>query len=59
MRLFHSSPTESDPMIWFVWDSYHPDEPPVFFGSMEDAGGVADALNAREIANGFYERDDQ
>ena len=45
--LFSTSPTE-DRTQWFVWDIYQPLPPrPVFFGTMEDAGLVADALNAR------------
>jgi hypothetical protein len=33
---------------WMVWDMYRDLPPkPVFVGTMEDAGGVADALNRR------------
>lgn len=40
-----------DPAIWHVWDIYSGlPAIPVFFGSMEDAGLVADALNNREVA---------
>ncbi len=37
-----------NPDQWMVWDIYQLLPPkPVFVGSMEDAGLVADALNAR------------
>ena len=50
MRQFSANPTEGDPLIWYVWDIYEPLPPkPVFFGTMENAGLVADALNAREF----------
>ena len=45
---YSSNPTEGDPLLWYVWDIYEPLPPkPVFFGTMEDAGLVADALNVR------------
>lgn len=52
MILYSSNPTSEDPMVWYVWDIYQPLPPkPVFFGAMEDAGLVADALNAREAVS--------
>jgi hypothetical protein len=46
-RLFTSSPSDAT-SDWYVWDIYEPLPPkPVFVGNMEDAGLVADALNAR------------
>ena len=48
MRLFHANPSETTDQ-WYVWDIYEPLPPkPVFLGTMEDAGLVADALNRRE-----------
>lgn len=48
-ELYTSNPTD-DRKSWYVWDMYKPLPPkPVFFGSMEDAGLVADALNERRI----------
>ena len=45
----HWSPSPSASGEWFVWNTYEPLPPkPVFFGTMEDAGLVSDALNARE-----------
>jgi hypothetical protein len=45
--LYTSSPSETTDQ-WFVWDFYEPLPPkPVFFGTMEEAGAVADALNER------------
>ena len=45
--LYTTSLTE-DHLQWYVWDMYRPLPPqPVFFGTMEDAGLVADALNRR------------
>lgn len=48
-RLYTANPSESGNVNqWIVWDMYEPLPPkPVFVGSMEDAGLVADALNAR------------
>lgn len=35
---------------WFVWDSYCPlPVRPVFVGSMEECGSVADAMNERRL----------
>jgi hypothetical protein len=42
---FTANPASADG-LWFVWDMHAPLPPtPVFFGSMEEAGMVADALN--------------
>lgn len=47
MKLYTSNPSE-DGEHWFVWDMYEPLPPkPVFIGSIEEAGLVADALNSR------------
>ncbi len=49
MRLFSTNPSETTEQ-WYVWDIYSGlPVKPVFFGTMEDAGRVADALNAREM----------
>lgn len=46
-QLFSANPSETT-SDWYVWDIRQPLPPkPVFVGSMEDAGLVADALNAR------------
>ena len=47
MKLWTSNPcAETDQ--WYVWDMYEPLPPhPVFIGTMEDAGLVADVLNRR------------
>jgi hypothetical protein len=46
--LYTTNPTE-DRTQWYVWDMYQPLPPkPVFFGTMEDAGLVADALNQQD-----------
>jgi hypothetical protein len=48
MRLFSTNPSATTEQ-WYVWDIYEPLPPkPVFFGTMEEAGLVADSLNARE-----------
>lgn len=49
-KLFSANATERDPLVWYVWDIYEPLPPkPVFFGTMEDAGLVADALNNQQL----------
>jgi hypothetical protein len=50
-RLSHfTSNPSADGERWYVWDMYRPLPPaPVFIGSMEECGGVADALNARPV----------
>lgn len=46
MKHYTSNPSENGQ--WYVWDMHEPLPPrPVFVGSMEDAGLVADALNRR------------
>ena len=48
MPLYSANPTKT-PGQWFVWDICAELPPkPVYLGSMEDAGLVADALNDRE-----------
>lgn len=45
MKNYTTSPTESR-SDWMVWDMYEELPPkPVFIGSMEDCGAVADAKN--------------
>jgi hypothetical protein len=52
LRLFTSNPSE-DGVNWYVWDMYAPLPPlPVFVGTMEDAGLVADALNQKRALTG-------
>lgn len=49
---FVSNPTEADPLTWYVWNSDEPLPPKtIFFGTMEDAGLVADAFNQRNPPN--------
>jgi hypothetical protein len=49
-RHYSANPSEGETGEWFVWDIYEPLPPkPVFVGSMEEAIGVADALNLREM----------
>lgn len=45
LRLYVANPTSNTTGKWYVWDQYHAERPPVFFGKMEDCGLVADALN--------------
>ena len=48
MPLYSSNPSANTER-WFVWDIYAGLPPkPVFFGTMEEAGLVADRLNERE-----------
>lgn len=45
MKNYTSSPAASPP-DWMVWDMYEDLPPkPIFIGSMEDCGAVADAKN--------------
>lgn len=45
---FTSTPSVDGSGRWYVWDTYRPLPPrPVFVGTMEEAGRVADALDAR------------
>lgn len=46
---FYTANPTSDPATWFVWDvaTSVADMQPVFWGTMEDCGLVADALNRR------------
>lgn len=57
-RSFHytASPSEgSGVRPWVVWDTYKGLPPQVVFtGTMEEAGGVADALNERAIREGGH-----
>lgn len=47
-RLYTTHPSLND-VDWYVWDMREPLPPkPVFTGTMEDAGLVADALNKRD-----------
>lgn len=53
MKLYTSNPSEGESGQWYVWDMYAPLPPkPVFFGTMEECGGVADALNRRLMDRG-------
>jgi hypothetical protein len=55
MKLFTAKPCEN-PQQWCVYDMYQPLPPkPVFFGTMEDAGLVADGLNRREREHSMSE----
>ena len=46
--LFASSPSNDNFELWYVWDVYQGLPPkPIFFGSMEDCGLVADAKNIK------------
>lgn len=48
MTLYSANPSANTDQ-WFVWNIYAPLPPkPVFFGTMEEAGLVADRLNERE-----------
>lgn len=48
MICYVSNPSDDGSGRWYVWDIYQPlPVKPVFFGSMEDAGLVADALNRK------------
>ena len=33
---------------WYVWDAEHPEQPPIYFGTMEECGGVVELLKLRE-----------
>lgn len=46
--LYVTTPT-ADGVQWYVWDTYHPDEPARFVGSMEDCYLVADTLNKENL----------
>jgi hypothetical protein len=44
--LFTAKPGQHDPEKWIVYDMYKPlPAKPIFVGTMEEAGGVADAKN--------------
>jgi hypothetical protein len=43
---FTSNPSE-DRTQWFVWDTGRFPPEPIYVGTMEECGGVADVLNAR------------
>lgn len=58
MPEFCSSNPSDGTEQWYVWDVYQPLPPkPVFFGTMEDAGLVADALNACRALHTSGDRD--
>lgn len=54
-KAFTTNPCESGEQ-WYVWDVHSGLPPkPVFFGTMEEAGSVADQLNMAEAK--WYVRD--
>ena len=44
---YTSNPCDDRPDVWYVWNMYDSTQPAKYFGSMEQAGLVADALNMR------------
>lgn len=50
-KLYTAKPSENDPDVWIVYDMYETLPPkPIFVGTMEEAGSVADAKNRPIVA---------
>lgn len=50
-KLYTAKPSQNDAAVWIVYDMYEPlPAKPIFIGSMEEAGLVADAKNRPIVA---------